>query len=290
MHFSSKTFLSLLSISLLIIFIACEITIRNLSKKIPFLDAVRSAKSGEVECLIMGDSHTQKAFLAEIPNCSNFSLGGASIPMFKDVISSVEQSNPLKTVIIGIAPHYFAEYRSKTYQDVLIGIAGSPHMPMFFSQINRDHFKWYFLGKFNALVSNLFHNSSLGTNGARAITEKEIDERLEYQADIKNIDSHQYKKILEKIIIDLRDKNIKVFFVRTPVLKYYDKKLFELFSYDEWKQEMAVLEKLGAVYIDFTQIEFDSSKNIYFIDQEHLSEIGSEAFSKKISSLYTFGS
>ncbi len=242
------------------------------------INSVVNVKKSNVDCLIMGDSHTERSFYGNIKECVNLSLGGVSIPMIADAIYSVEENNNLKLVVIPLGPHNFAEYRLKQYTTMYKDIV-----------------------TYNKLLFNIPILKEIGINRLKnSFIEKEIEKeigkewidlsdqerkeslnnRLKKHLKIYEFENSNYSKIFKELVKYLINKNIKVYLVRTPVTPEYEKKIFEYVGYERWGKFVSSFTLIGANYVDYKFLEFNNKNDRLFKDQDHLNKKGAKVFSK----------
>ena len=252
----------------------------------PFVRALLNAKSGKIECLIIGDSHTSDGFRENTPGCHNLALGGVSLPMINDGIESVLSNNPIKKVIIGFAPHYFSDKRlgsrSQGYKDISKWFTPFPNL-IVMNPLVQKIIRRYQKHSYDLSVFFEFYPPK---------SEKPWSDRTEkYQvkkssAAIKDhkishpIIGSEYFKVLERILKKLKQANVKACFINTPNLGVYYHGIRHYFPKSDWEKIIKTIEDSGGKYVDFNQIETIDTH--FFKDPEHLTLNGSKIYAPKM--------
>ncbi|MDM5272501.1 hypothetical protein PGH07_09950 [Sulfurovum sp. zt1-1] len=276
----NKQFIRIVIFLPILFFIGFESFIYFTQKEVNLVDDVIKARNSEVHCLIMGDSHTEHAFRNEIKSCQNLSVGGASIPMIIDAVYSVDKKNKLKTVILVLEPHDFSEYRILSYSPTFKNIS-EKFTPIYQPLFNIPFIREVVINHFKSIFKpNTNKEEKLWTNKSLEKRVKALNNRVKVHIPIQDFEKSEYSKNYQNLITYLVNKKINVYLVRTPVVTEYEKRLFDHVTYDRWNKYIEVFRSLGAKYIDYKDLNFDSNKEFLFKDQDHLNSEGAKIFSQ----------
>jgi len=273
----NKYFTMIVIVVPVIMLFCFEAYIYSIKDKSALINSVISVRESNVNCLIMGDSHTEQSFRGNIKECVNLSVGGATIPMIADAIYSVEKNNDLKLVVIPLDPHNFSEYRLNNYTTMYKDIATQNKLLLTIPILKKI--------AINKIKSSLREKEieKGWIDYSSQERQESLDGRLKKHLKIQKFESTNYSKIYKELVKYLINKDIKVYLVRTPVIPEYEKKIFEYIGYDRWKKYVNSFTLIGANYIDYKFLEFNYKNNSMFENQDHLNKEGAKIFSKIFS-------
>lgn len=252
----------------------------------PFVRALLNAKSGKIECLIIGDSHTSDGFGENLPDCDVLALGGVTLPMIYDGLGSVLSNNPVKKIIIGFAPHQFSDKRlkikSNTYRDISKWFNPYPNLIVMSPLIQRiirdyqDHpldlsvfFKFFPFPK-KTPWSERTEQYQVRKSKA-SIVDHKISENV--------LDTTSFSAL--KKILKLIDKSkLQTCILNTPNLGVYYHGIRHYVPINEWNKVIDTIKNSSVNYVDYNLVEKIDTH--YFKDPEHLNLNGSKIYASKM--------
>ena len=281
MKFKFRTiFILLLPFVLFFVFIfGREFYILNISKN-SFIQAVKKARSGDIECLVIGDSHTNDLFGRGHVNCDSLAIGGTSIFMMDQLVRSVVRKNKLDKIILGIGPHYFSTYRRENKSD------------------NFNNIAEYFKGDLNLLGSNpviremlpsvnsFFKKSKkrkkkkMWIDFTQEERIKSIADRIEKHTPPEDFLDSEFSKIYFTLVSDLIKSGVEVCIVRPPVTKAYQNEMDRVVNSNEWEELIQRLSSMKLKYVTFLG-KYEGLEDKYFRNQDHISKDYSSMFGQK---------
>jgi hypothetical protein len=252
------------------------------SDKSEFLRSVIKARNGEVECLILGDSHLRDTFRGLVEDCVNLSEGGISVPMLIDGIDSVVKSNPnLDKVVLVWGPHLFARYRFGQIGPEYEGIAewfNPRYNPLFMNSIARAHLRQS-ISEFR-LKKPKRNRDSRWSRRSEEERSRRAKRRSSRHRPVKEFMSTTFYIDYESKIKQLIDLNKTVCLVRTPVSIEYESFMNNVYNSDEWlKAESQIRSIEGLRFIDSKNLEIPLTSRD-FRNQDHLSLSGAKKIFK----------
>lgn len=260
----------------LFIFFIIESYIYTINKKLVFTNSLIESRKSNIQCLIMGDSHLQNGFRKNLEGCYNLSIGGSSLPMIEDAVTSVVNNNTLKIIFLPLEPHDFSVYRQQDYSPIFVNIAEtfSPIYRFLFNSIPvREEVLNYIKNeKYKDFWGKLSNDEK----------EKRVLNRINIHTNLEDFENSNYAINYTKFIKKLINKNIKVYLVRTPVTEHYNKKMFEKLDPNRWNNFVKKFISLDANYINFQKLNFNNLNEEYFTDEDHLNDVGSKEYIKKL--------
>ncbi len=290
--FSSKFLYTF--ISSLVLFVLWTLGHELLAHKLDnsFIKDLLKLKSGNSNCLIIGDSHTNDSFRNTISECESLALGGVTIPMIEDALISSIKTNNLKRVVIGFAPHYFSDKRlsstSNAYFQITEWFTPYPNL------ITSNALVQKIIGRYQKNdydYSIFFKKFPIRNEKSWASRTIEYKQRKSMQAikdhkiSIEIVKSKYWSHFL-RILKVLKDNNIESCFINTPNLPVYHTGIRKYLKKQEWNQVISYIKNNNHTYIDFNEIV--EVPETLFKDPEHLTLHGSQKYAKAmIDSCFT---
>lgn len=261
-----------------------ELFILNLASKNKYIKSVTKARFGEVECLIMGDSHTNDLFGRGFVECDSLAIGGSSIYMIDQLVRSVISKNHVTKIILGIGPHYFSNYRRTNKSE------------------NFKNFAEYFKNDLNLLGSNPViremtpsFSSFFQKKKSKKVKKhwdqlssdekiKKLNKRITRHTPPHNFLDSEFAKTYISLIRDLHKEGINVCLVRPPLSQAYQEEMKKILNLNEWEKLISTLRPFISRYISYEEYDIDLEDK-YFKNQDHLASQYQKEFSQKYFNL-----
>ncbi len=258
---------------------------------------------GNIDTLILGDSHAQKAVDTEIIKDSfNYATSGEiffqSYYKFKSIIDS--ERHQIKNLILPLDLHNFTSARAEEQENLyywkkFIDIKELAEIKNNKSQVFYDYFIkanfFSYLGELREIIQSYKKFKSKLINGFRPVgtgvkrhkSTKKLRERMEahFPKEVKFVDEFN-KTYFKKIIILAKEKNIKVFLVKYPLTRDYLNASYKRAPVDSIDHELSdFINSFNYDQINILDLreKYAENKNLFY-NYDHLNELGARKLSK----------
>lgn len=280
----------LLIIIVIPIFILFILFVNNLFCKIPI--------KSNIETVYIGDSHIENAVNDSLLiNSINLASSSESFYFSYFKLKTILNNNSsVKNVYIGFSYHNLSNYYDRfIYGDYSATLTPkyfyilSPQQQLSMLYYNKNNFTYFIKSVIKIGVRKLidknyfpflggFSNTFDSTNARDTSMKKRIIFQF-YNNGIVNNYSELNIEYFQKIITLCKSKGVKLYAINTPIHVYYYRRIPLKFKS---KLQSIILDS-RINYIDLSNLKL---KNEYFIpDGDHLSRLGSQAISVKLSTL-----
>lgn len=246
-----------------------------------FAKGLLMARAGQVDCVIVGDSHGAASFRDEVSGCENLAAGGLGFVQIQDLLQSVLESNQPKLILMTFGPQLLSPERinntSRIFSTVAQDWTPLPN-PLVVQPLLFD--RWL-QQQMQRLRGKDPDNTGFNEKHWGTVPEKKQQQnmilRLSRQQPVVQFHRSATMQALSGLLQQLHGKGIAVCMVRTPVVEAYDLLLSEVLASPQWQDVIRQLQQAGATVVDYRQLK-TTWPNELFANEDHLNPRGAKVF------------